>query len=90
MPLNKCKRPHEEPLESGATVWRSTDPREIIHKRHKIIIYTGTEAHVGTVESKHSYCIWILNKLSVGQGGFVGANDEWPAGWQWTWAPLTA
>jgi hypothetical protein len=67
-------------------VWSEQDPRELIGKRRRIIIFTQDKAFTGFVETKNSWSIWLDSEFHK---GFISADDSWPTRWMWTWAPET-
>lgn len=68
--------------------WSNQDPREIINKRAKIIVFNllDNEVFIGDVETKHAYCIFFRGRL-LDQNTFVSADDDWPQEWRWTFTP---
>jgi len=72
-------------------LWRDSDPRHDINKRATIVIVRPRapgierrESSVAFVDTKHGYYIHTEFEDPYDR---VSADDDWPEGWQWTWAP---
>ena len=68
--------------------WRTDDPRECVGRRADIVIVAiGDDAYLGSVATKHTWCIWTTHPFD--RYKFIGADAEWPSHWVWLFAPTT-
>lgn len=65
--------------------WRRTDPREAVDKRAFIAILVDDQLVGGDVQCKDVYYVMLDRKM--GDISIIGAGDNWPEGWRWTFLP---
>lgn len=67
-------------------MWRKEDPRDIIDKRGEIVIVGPNFASRASVDTKHTYCIFLHDRRSD-EREMVYEAEDWPDDWTWTVHP---